>query len=311
MLEKICRLLSHLGVAWEATREAIAIRGGVTRIRFEEKRVQVHGLTSTGRLLVETPFDGEHHADRLAELNLLVGLSAFVGGDGPRLCTRFTCHEGFEEEEVACFPLMATIAAVVQGHWLAGVEALAGGRRVKPILDGPPLDDAAIARDLRAARAALARGGERAIASPTEVVAELAWPPGRLTAPAGATTRLTVLAGEAHPLLGAGLRFTLTPPIAYGTEAALASAELNRREAEGTISEPFLGAWHPTGDGRIAFATFLPAVLVGGDTICLVAEWLALRHQTLTAGDLPLRPRAKPRVDDLLAQLLPLSPLAN
>lgn len=90
--------------------------------------------------------------------------------------------------------------------------------------------------------------------------------------------RLEVRADVPHPLHGKGLMAHLALPVLFPTEAALLDAlgALNRLEAEPIDAPPHYGAWAAAGEGRLAYACFLPNG-VKLPVLPLLVGWLAAR----------------------------------
>lgn len=291
MIDEVADLLVFLGQ--EPHREARALRlqfGPVqTEVRFLDQRLALAERTVRGHVLVETVLPGlELDERRAGALNRFAGLSAMLGGDPPRWCSRFTRYEGDDGAETL-FPALVALAAVLQGDLLPRLgPVLAGpqaaGEGPAPLFEGVEMDPAAVEREMATAASLLGGGGLVASRRPGGLTAELPWPGEAPSAILGGTTTLlTVAADEDHPALGKGFHFRLDLPFDLGGDAPAVAAALNEHEAGAIDGPPLLGAWCDAGDGHLAFVCFLPAPLPHVGLVTNVVAWQVARHALASA----------------------------
>lgn len=292
MIDRVRPLLDSLGIGSDRHASVLELHHeSSTTVEFDERRVAVDGRISSGTVVVETALaQGAvwlSGTDAVA-LNRLTGLFAFIDGDQPRLCSRFTRYVGDHASE-RLFPPMVAVTAAVQAAWLPRLAAWRDEEeRPERILDRPPLDRRQVAVELETACSALRQGGLFASVSDDLLVAECPMPGEGPSAMEGAeTSLLRVSAREEHLLLGAGLSFALELPLSFGERAAEVCSDLNAAEAAAVDGPPLLGGWCRAAGRRVCFVAFLPALLLGPGLVTTVAIWQVVRHQ-MTVGRLEM-----------------------
>ena len=105
---------------------------------------------------------------------------------------------------------------------------------------------------------------------------EFPWEQGAVSAIAGDRTSLfQVRADVAHPSAGNGLYYRLDLPLTFDDEEAKqCAAKLNRTEAEGIDTPPYLGAWCSVPkSGTVSFVGFWPNFLYVPGTVSNLVFW--------------------------------------